>query len=521
MGQCKKVPRKVLALGVIFLATTALASDFGSALPSLLPAGYSNVETGHSLQPLRTVSGSNTETQQFRHFYRGIEVLGDVVSLQRNGTGKDQWIMSGPTFDLDSVPNVSTEEAQRIAMIPDSQPVLKILRHGSSRTPRLIYWVSPRPSDSLQAHFKIIDAQSGRLIASLPRIMTTDIEESHPAVLTQDPPSKPLHVPGGKLQQATQEVYDGRKISPRDIDFSSGTPMMIRLNELPKMVSNGVANLTIDQAGLEAFSAMEKVSKYYRDIQARNSFDGKGFAIRSVVHGGIRYSNAFWSSEYRAMVFGDGDGKRYSSFTKALDIAGHEFTHGVVSHAVGPFIVPGLEEPIYGLVYMGESGALNEAFADFFGKMIDNKNDWIIGKEIFVNPSEHGRGIRNLIEPGVRRIAYYDKDDNRVEAGYPKTYFEKIPEPEDCGPYNDYCWVHVNSTIIGHFGYRLVQLIGKPSAEGLMYATLNHYLTPLARFSDFRDGLLKACKTRESSATCQSIHGLFEELGFFSATVPG
>ena len=62
-----------------------------------------------------------------------------------------------------------------------------------------------------------------------------------------------------------------------------------------------------------------------------------------------------------------------------LDVAGHEMTHGVISTTAG-------------LIYMGESGAVNEALADFFGEAIEGDGDWIMGDEIFVDPTTAKKG---------------------------------------------------------------------------------------------------------------------------------
>ena len=54
------------------------------------------------------------------------------------------------------------------------------------------------------------------------------------------------------------------------------------------------------------------------------------------------------SGTARQLVFGDGDGASSSRFTKPVDVLGHEFTHAVTEHTAG-------------LVYQGQSGALNES----------------------------------------------------------------------------------------------------------------------------------------------------------------
>src|SRR5262245_41378904 len=76
-------------------------------------------------------------------------------------------------------------------------------------------------------------------------------------------------------------------------------------------------------------------------------------------------SNAFWDGEQ--MAYGNGDGVIFREFTRSLDVIGHELTHGVVSFTSN-------------LKYFGQSGALNEHFADVFGILVRQwKNDGVLG----------------------------------------------------------------------------------------------------------------------------------------------
>ncbi len=75
------------------------------------------------------------------------------------------------------------------------------------------------------------------------------------------------------------------------------------------------------------------------------------------------------------MAFGDGDGTLFNSFTVSVDVMGHELTHAVTSRTSG-------------LVYSGQSGALNEHVSDVFGSLVKQRQagqtadqaDWLIGQ---------------------------------------------------------------------------------------------------------------------------------------------
>ena len=111
-------------------------------------------------------------------------------------------------------------------------------------------------------------------------------------------------------------------------------------------------------------------------VYGRNSIDDEGLPLDATVHYGRRYDNAFWNGQQ--MVFGDGDGELFNRFTVSLDVIGHELTHGVTGDEAG-------------LVYLGQSGALNESISDVFGSLVKqyarsqtaDKADWLIGAGLF------------------------------------------------------------------------------------------------------------------------------------------
>ena len=116
------------------------------------------------------------------------------------------------------------------------------------------------------------------------------------------------------------------------------------------------------------------------------------------MHFGEEYPNAFWDG--RRMAFGDGDGELFVRFTKSLDVIAHELGHGVV-------------EDEGALEYHGQSGALNEHFADVAGAMVKqhklgqtaDQADWLIGADL-LGPEFDGDALRSMKAPGTA----YDDD---------------------------------------------------------------------------------------------------------------
>src|SRR5262249_14484518 len=149
------------------------------------------------------------------------------------------------------------------------------------------------------------------------------------------------------------------------------------------------------------------------------------------VHYDQDFDNAFWDGEQ--MVFGDGDNIIFVGFTKAIDVIGHELTHGVTQFTAD-------------LEYKFQSGALNESMSDVFGSLVkqyhNNQDaasaDWLIGSGILA-PGINGKALRSMSDPGS---AY---DDPKLGGKDPQPAhmddFVKLPQSEDQGG------VHINSGI--------------------------------------------------------------------------
>lgn len=244
-----------------------------------------------------------------------------------------------------------------------------------------------------------------------------------------------------------------------------------------KSSNNSWNNPTAVSAHYNAAKAYE----YYRTVHNRNSIDGKGGTITSIINvrdeNGAKMDNAFWNGE--AMFYGGGD-RAFTSLAKALDVAGHEMSHGVVQNTAN-------------LAYQGESGALNESFADIFGAMID-RDDWKMGEDVVVKSFFPSGALRDLSNPnnGGR------SGDNYYQ---PKHVNEQYKGTQDNGG------VHINSGIPNYAFYLFVQELakggneeaGKVIAEKVFYDALTKYMTRSMVFKDLRVAVETSCKTLYSS----------------------
>ncbi len=206
----------------------------------------------------------------------------------------------------------------------------------------------------------------------------------------------------------------------------------------------------------EAADGITATLGLYRDAFARSSYDGKSAEVVLTVHYEQNYDNAFWNGTQ--LVFGDGDGQVFGSFTKPVDVLGHEFTHAVTQFTAN-------------LTYQGQSGALNESVSDCLGICVKQRvlgqtaetADWLVGEGIFL-PGIHARALRDMAHPGT---AYDDPT------------LGKDPQVGDLADYvettDDNGGVHTNSGIPNRAFYLAATAIGGDTWEGagqIWYAAL-------------------------------------------------
>jgi Zn-dependent metalloprotease len=229
---------------------------------------------------------------------------------------------------------------------------------------------------------------------------------------------------------------------------------------------------TGDAAVDEAYDGLGATFDLYWDIYQRDSIDNAGMDLIGTVHYDKKYDNAFWNDVQ--MVFGDGDGQYFNRFTIAIDIMGHELTHGVTAHQAN-------------LVYHGQPGALNESLSDVFGSLVKQyaqsprqtaaDADWLIGAGLFTS-AINGIALRSMKAPGT---AY----DDRV--------LGKDPQPDHMSKYvnttRDNGGVHINSGIPNRAFYLAAIALGGyawEKAGKIWYATnCDPRLSPTASFQDF------------------------------------
>lgn len=233
-------------------------------------------------------------------------------------------------------------------------------------------------------------------------------------------------------------------------------------------IENGPA--VEDPAANEAYDGLGATYDFFSAAFGRDSIDDEGMALLATVHYGDHYDNAFWNGQQ--MVFGDGDGELFRRFTVSLDVIGHELAHGVTEDEAA-------------LMYVNQSGALNESISDVFGSLVKQhargetaaQADWLIGAGLLTDVVQ-GVALRSLKAPGT---AYDDPvlgDDIQPDHmdGYVRTAL-------------DNGGVHINSGIPNHAFYLAATALGGHAWEKagrIWYEALRAgQLRPNATFRSF------------------------------------
>ncbi len=237
------------------------------------------------------------------------------------------------------------------------------------------------------------------------------------------------------------------------------------------------APATGDLATDEAYDGCGATYDLYWEVYQRNSVDGNGMQLNSTVHYQKGYDNAFWNGTQ--MVYGDGDEdlppaqRLFNRFTIAIDVMGHELTHGVTQYTGN-------------LIYSNQPGALNESFSDVFGSLVKQRSlgqdvnmaDWIIGKGLLTS-NVNGVGLRSMKDPGT---AYNDP------------VLGKDPQPAHMKDYvttsSDSGGVHINSGIPNRAFYLAAVALGGygwEKAGQIWYVTLRDRIKSTSNFQNAAD----------------------------------
>ena len=213
---------------------------------------------------------------------------------------------------------------------------------------------------------------------------------------------------------------------------------------------------------------------YYRQTHGRKGLDNQAMPCWVLVN--TDWDNACHMSGTQYFIFGNGNASTYSTI-RALDVLAHEYGHGVTAFSSR-------------LEYEFQSGALNEAYSDYSGIVVEHyvksNGNWMMGEDM-MRASSGYTCIRDVGNP----------HNSKAMCQHPETMseYENLSMDQDRGG------VHVNCTIPAHAIYLISQSIGFQNMETLMYRTFTQYMVPLAQFVDFRLATVQAAEDLGFSST--------------------
>jgi Zn-dependent metalloprotease len=265
---------------------------------------------------------------------------------------------------------------------------------------------------------------------------------------------------------------------------------------------------TLNDDSMTAFRNGGVVRDYFFMLFGRDGYDDNdgpsgprgGGALESYVRYGS-LSNAYWCPapstvcpKANVMVYGPG-------YAEAIDIVGHEITHGIVAHEKN-------------LLYLNESGAVNESLADIFGTLIEQyinvpRGNWVIGEKL---PGfSEATPMRSLAEPNLKdreghSMFHRDVRYSMSNRGQPDRYADLLtPLDPLCGKtrMQDNGCVHFNSGILNKMAYLIseggehygvkVSGIGRIKLARLAYRTMTAQLNESSGLVEAADGFMLSC----------------------------
>lgn len=457
----------------------ALASDHLPAFAAAEMEGEAPEfkSVGHRKLPL-----TNSQTVKFRQYYRKIPIYGSLVTVEMDARNRLLSINSsmGEPAGVDPVARLSPADA--LAKVReaagygagerlDAAPRLFYYHDSPARRWRLVYVAEDvfdhRVEDEEdgplvpQLFDYVVDAHSGELVATLPRTQTARDEEAPDGLAA----ARRFRSSEGCL------VDPGHNVHTYDFGFRS---ISADRGQLPGDYVVLHPPASWDPAAVSAHANATEVAEFLAEVLLRNGLDDAGGRIVGSINcvhraGTQEWKNAAWVN--KQMVYGQRrvDGAM-RSYAVARDIVAHEIFHGVI-------------ESTARLDYFGESGALNESYADIFAILISNRHEpdvgrwsWQIGEDL----DGTGLPVRDFADPTrFNQPAHMDdyRDLPLTSAG-------------------DWGGVHTNSGIHNKAAYNLLNaredgasVLDPETVAKLFYLALTEQLSRTSGFSDSRRGV--------------------------------
>ena len=468
------------------------------------------------------VDADGTEHVRYQRNYNGLPVIGgDFVVQSRNGKiGKiSQTLRSAVRPSLKPVvtsDQAIVEAGSRFGSHFQGAPSSRLVVFARGASPVLAHEVVFKGVKADQTETEMhyfVDARSGRVLDQWDTVQT-----ARPGPGGSGCTGATAAVGTGKSLTAGTVVLDTTKCgsSYQLVDPTRGggaTHNMAMKTAGMGAVFTGTTNVwgnflvsNSQTAAADAHYGVATTWDYYKNVHGRNGIanDGKGAVSR--VHYGRNYANASWSDGCFCMTFGDGDNGATSLPLVALDIAGHEMSHGVTSRSAG-------------LIYSGESGGLNESTSDIFGTMVEyyannssDPADYVLGEELFNNNANMSQAIRYMFKPDLDNYSQscYDPATTPTaevhsNSGIGNHFFYLLAEgavvPAGFGAGT---WANLGTGDMVCNGNTAITGIGRDAAQKIWYRALTVYMTSSTNYAGARAATISASTDLYGAASAQT-----------------
>ncbi|MDQ0789306.1 M4 family metallopeptidase [Streptomyces sp. B3I8] len=438
---------------------------------------------------------------RYERTYDGLPVLGGDLVVHESASGATTSVTKATkaAIKVASVtPKVaaSTAKKQALTAAKDAGSA----RTDADRAPRKVIWaangtpvlayetvVGGLQDDGTPNELHVVtDAATGKKLYEYQGIETGTGKTLYSGTVTL----------GTTKSGSTYQLYDTTRGGHKTYNLAhrtSGTGTLF--TDADDVWGTGAASSssTDQTAAADAAYGAQETWDFYKSTFNRSGIKNNGVGAYSRVHYGSNYVNAFWDDSCFCMTYGDGSGNNHP--LTALDVAGHEMSHGVTAATAG-------------LNYSGESGGLNEGTSDIFGTGVEffannssDKGDYLIGEEIDINGD--GSPLRYMDKPSKDggSADYWSSSvgnkDVHYSSGVANHFFYLLSEGSGAKTINGVSYnspTSNGSTVTG---------IGRAKALQIWYKALTTYMTSTTKYSGARTATLSAASALYGSGSAE------------------
>jgi bacillolysin len=401
--------------------------------------------------------------ERLQQYYEGVPIWGaQIVRDSDAGVAQSIFGEVPQAFAINTAPALSAAAAeQRVLALAGGQATLQrrlelVILTAIEGAPRLAYMTVVATSSAVFRMF--VDANTGGELLRYSEIHTQSavgtgqglvngpkklsVRSQVGSFVTDDrlrPPLLTTYDMRGNLDRAINVAFEGGPLFASDLATDTDNTW----TDIPTVDAHVYIGWTYD---------------YYFKRHGRRGLDNRDRPIVTLVNGvrredalfvppdlfGLFVVNAFWCDScgpgnVGVMYFGNGfpanlvftdTGQNWGYLAGSLDVAAHELTHAVTTSSSN-------------LIYMNESGALNESFSDIMGTAVEfffqtpgsglGQADFILAEDSIRPPGGAGLiGLRSMVNPRALNdpdhysVRFTGSDDNggvHTNSGIPNHAF--------------------------------------------------------------------------------------------------